>query len=153
MSLLVPDKSYLVWLRNFFYFKNHNNLAFHLGPIQPPSGEGPPLFAELPTQGHRVNSMNATSVPFTSSMPRFMNSESRDSNLAQLNEQLKRYHYASLPLPQSPKSHLGSNVINSDNVKKCNKNLVVNIFTAWWRFGSKVHSFGFRQNIIILRNG
>ena len=43
-----------------------------------------------------------------------MNSESRDSNLAQLDEQLKRYHYATLPLPQSPKSHLGSNVINSD---------------------------------------
>ena len=54
--------------------------------------------------------MNATSVPFTSPMPRFMNSESRDSNLAQLDEQLKRY---AAP-PPALKSHLGGNVINSD---------------------------------------
>ena len=30
-----------------FFSKNQNNLAFHLGPVQPPGGEGSPL-EEIP---------------------------------------------------------------------------------------------------------
>ena len=43
MSLLVPDESYLVLLRKKNFRKNKNNLAYHPGPVQPPSGEGSPL--------------------------------------------------------------------------------------------------------------
>ena len=43
MALLVPDERQLILFWKNLCVKNKNKLAFHSGPVQPPSGEGSPL--------------------------------------------------------------------------------------------------------------
>ena len=40
MALQVQDKRYLILFQKNSSVKDKNNLAFHPGPVQPPSGEG-----------------------------------------------------------------------------------------------------------------
>ena len=47
MALQVQDKRYLILFLKNSSFKDKNNLAFHPGPVQPPSGEGSPLDIDL----------------------------------------------------------------------------------------------------------